>query len=456
MTQENPLKAKVRDALTEGNLKKLKAVFKENDVADIAEILAETESPSSWELFNLIPRSRKVGVFSFLEIDKQIELIEALPEAVLSRLLNEMEPDNRTRLLEELPKDMHQHILHLLSPSELAVTKTLLSYPEDSVGRLMTPDFLALKQSMKVSQALEYIHWSQTLPVEHLNYFFVTGDDSKLIGEVSLASLVVCDPATKPLSEIMKKNYVFLHPEQEQNDAVEIFRKYDHSYIPVIDDHKVLLGIVTADDVFDVAEDEATEDIHQFGGQGALEEGYFQTPVWVLFQKRIGWLTVLLIGGFISGEALKYFESEIERWTFLSLCLPAILSAGGNSGTQAAALIIRGFGIAEISLGDYLRVLRKESLVSLILGICMALFCYARMVFWGFGQEVALTISLSVWLVVIVGVIFGSMLPFLFQALKLDPAVASSPFISTLVDVSGVLILFSVAKYFLIQFQVVG
>ncbi len=453
MISESALQNQIKDYLQFRDYKRLKAVFKENDEADLAEVFSNFEAAECSELFSLLPRVRKVALFSHLTMDKQIEMIETLPEVTLSRLLNEMEPDDRTKLLEELPFDARAKVLLMLDPVERQVAAKLLSYPEDSVGRLMTPDFLSLKEDTKVSQALEFIHWSQTLPIEFLNYFFVTNNAGELIGEVSLASLVVCDPPASPISQIMKKNYVYLTPYQDQNDAVEIFRKYDTSYIPVVDDSKALLGIITADDVFDVAEDEATEDIHQFGGQGALEEAYFQTPVLVLFKKRIFWLTFLLIGGFASGEALKYFEGEIERWTFLSLCLPAILSAGGNSGTQAAALIIRGFGIDEISVGDYLRVLRKECSVSLLLGLFLAVFCAIRMVMWGLGYKVALIIALSVWAVVIVGVFFGSMLPFLFQALKLDPAVASSPFISTLVDVSGILILFSVAKTMLAFFQ---
>lgn len=424
--------------------KALRVFFKESEIADIAEAFSELTSSARIVLFRLIPRSRRVDLFSYLDFEIQEELLEQLPEVITSILLNEMEPDDRTKLLEELPSELCNKLLLQLNPTERQVAAKLLSYEEGSVGRMMTPDFLVLNPKMKVSQALDFIHWSNTLPVDYLNYLFVTEDDGTLIGEVSLASLVVADPPSTTIAELMKKSLIFLHPEQDESDAVEIFRKYENNYIPVVDVQRNLLGIVTSDDVFGLAEEEATEDIHQFGGHGALDNAYSNTPISTMIKKRAGWLAFLFLSGFISGEALRAFEGELHRFTFLAIFLPAILSAGGNSGTQSASLIIRAFALNEIGLTDFLRVFGKELLVGVFLGLFLAFLSTARVYTWGYGMEVGLVIGFSVLFVVILGVLIGAMLPFLFQAFKFDPAVASSPFISTLVDVSGIFILFNV------------
>jgi magnesium transporter len=397
-------------------------------------------------LIRLVPRPRRAALFSSLQFEKQVELLEELPDVISSALLNEMEPDNRTRLLEDLPIELQNKILLKLDPEERQIASRLLSYPEYSVGRLMTPDFLALDARMTVSEALEFIHWSTTLPHDYLNYLFVTEQDGTLVGEVSLATLVTTDPRTLLMTDVMKKSYVVLNPNQEEEEAVEIFRKYDSNYIPVVDENRVIIGIVTSDDVFDVAEEEATEDIQQFGGHAALEDSYFQTPFFTMVRKRVGWLALLFMGGVISGEAIRSYEDLVNKWGFLVFFLTAINSTGGNSGTQTASLIIRGLAINEISGKDTLKVFFRESLVGITLGSILAVVAALRAYTWGLGYQVAIIISIVIIMVVFVGVVAGSMLPFLFRFLKLDPAVVSSPFISTLMDLTSVFLLFNVTK----------
>lgn len=446
MTDHTPLTIEaVQSSLDYRDFKALRQLFKDNELADIAEVLAEIEISSCIVLYRLVPRSRRADLFAYIPFERQEELLEELPDVIVAALLNEMEPDSRTRLLEDLSVELRNKILLRLDPEERQVAWQLLSYPEDSVGRLMTPEVLALSGSMTVAQALDKIHWNTTLPTDYLSYLFVTGENGVLIGEVSLATLVVCDPRSKRIESIMKKNYVALEPEQEGSEAVEIFRKYDTHFIPVVDQERKLLGIVTSDDVFDVAEEEATEDIQQFGGHQALEDSYFQTPFWTMVRKRVSWLAVLFISGFITGEAIRSHEELLARWGFLMFFLTTINSTGGNSGTQTASLIIRGLAINEISLRDAWKVLRKELLIGMTLGLILSVIGAGRALTWGLGYKVALVVGSTVTLVVLIGVITGSMLPFLFRAIKLDPAVVSSPFISTIMDLTSVLLLFNIA-----------
>lgn len=435
----------VEELLENRNFKELRALFKEKEVADLADVFTNLDISHCVAALRLVSRDRRPSLFSDIEVERQKELIEELPDVMSSSLLNEMEPDNRTKLFESLPQDICDILLLKLNPKEREIASQLLSYPEDSIGRLMTSDFLTLHENMDVSTALKSIQWSRALPEEFLHFLYVTGVEGNLIGEVSLSSLVLCDPPRALIRDIMKKTHVWLSPFDPQQRAVEIFRKYDHLYIPVVDEQKKIIGIVTADDVFEVAEEEATEDIQQFGGHGALEDGYFQTPLLVMLKKRAGALAVLFVSGFLTSEALRMHHDTLNQWSFLTLFIPLIIASGGNSGTQAASLIIRGIAINEFSLKDFFRVLVKEIPVGLLLGLILALLWCMRAYFLNVSGAVTLTVSLSLILIVLFGVIAGSMLPFFFRAIKLDPAVVSSPFISTLVDVTGILIFLNLA-----------
>ena len=372
----------VRSLLDYRDYRTLRLIFKDSEAADIGEIFSELDISECIVLFRLVPRLRRPDLFSYLEIERQEELLEEFPDVIVSKLLNEMEPDNRTRLLESVSEAVRNKVLLRMNPEERQVAARLLSYPEGSVGRIMTSDCLSLNYKMRVSEALEYIHWSTSVPVDYLHHLFVVGDDGYLMGEVSLASLVVCDPVSKPIVEIMRRNYVSLLPEDEASAAVEILRKYDRYHIPVVDDKKLLLGLVTADDLFDVAEEEATEDIQQFGGQGALEESYFQTPILTMLKKRVGWLAFLFVGGFISVSVLQNYQDQLSKWGFLTAFLTIIISTGGNSGTQAASLIIRGFAINELRCATGGVFLGASLLSALLSAYCLVLVGLQRQCKW--------------------------------------------------------------------------
>ncbi len=449
MSEQIDIKQQIKDALSTEDIKKLRRLFKEQEVADLAEVVSESEISESIFLLRMAPRVRRALLFANLDFECQEQLIEELPEVIISSLLNEMDPDDRTKILEQVSKETRHRVILQLDPSERKVAWKLLSYPEDSVGRLMTPDVLVLSSDMTVTQALESIHWNRNLPEEFLHYLFVTDEKGVLLGEVSLATLVMSDPPSQKLSQVMRKNFVALEPYQERSEAVEVFRKYDRNYIPVTNEEKKVIGIVTSDDVFDVAEEEATEDIQQFGGHSALEESYFSTPLVTMIKKRFGWLAILFICGFLSCRTLQSYEQILAQWSMLIVFLPIVTSAGGNSGTQAASLIIRGLAIKEMDLKDVWKILQKEIVIGAFLGLLLAGIGFLGVFSWGHSIMVGYTVAASVVMIVMVGTIIGSMLPFLFEKLNLDPAVVSSPFISTLLDVTGILIYINTALFML-------
>lgn len=423
----------------------LRALLRTHEVADIAESLSQLETKDLLVLFRLLPRNRRVGIFSYLPFESQFELLMELPDRAVSILIDEMEADDRTKLLEDLPIEVRNQLLLKLSPEERSVAWKLLSYPEDSVGRLMTPEFLALDKQMTAAQALDYIRWTKTLPTDHLSNLFVTASDGRLLGEISLATLVLCDPPTEFVGNIMVNRFASLHPSENQEVAVDYFRKYDRTCLPVVEQNNTLVGIVTADDLFDVAEEEATEDIQQFAGHGALENSYFKTPILTMLKKRAGWLLFLFLGMLISGTILRNFEDTLERLTYLVIFLPVIISSGGNSGTQAASLIIRGIALNEMQSGDWRKVFGRELFTGLALGVILATVGFLRAYTWDYPIRVGLTVAITLIGVVTFGAVAGSMLPFFFKKIKLDPAVVSSPFIATLVDLTGIVIFIKVA-----------
>jgi magnesium transporter len=436
------------EALEKKDFRAIKAIFKTLEIADVGDLINDAPFEETPTLFRLVSKTRRASVFSYLIFDVQELMLEELPDGVLTPLVNEMEADDRTKMLEELPFEIRNKILLRLSPEERKIAWQLLSYPEESVGRLMTPDLIEFSPDMKVSDALDLMRWSHTnIPEEQLNFLFVTDADGRYVGEVSLARLVTSDPPTKKVSEIMRQKHVTLNPNDDQSKAVDVFRQYDRSYFPVTDDNGILIGIVTADDVFDVAEDEATEDIQQFGGQATLEDSYFETPITTLFKKRAGWLAILFIGGTITSACLKHYEDYTLTMAWLVFFLPLIVSAGGNTGSQSASLVIRGLAVREMEPSDWLRVMWREIVVGLGLGLVLAGLGFARAYVWDLGNAVSIVVGLTVLFIVCFGAVAGAMLPFLFKKAKLDPAVISSPLLAQLIDIVGVVLFYNVAYY---------
>ena len=449
------LQPEIIELLKERKLSTLKEVLNDWDPTDLASLISQIPEKERVILFRLLKQDLATETFEFLEVEQQIELIKAMGNGEVASILNEMAPDDRTALFEELPSSAVKQFVRMLSAEERKVAQTLLGYPEDSVGRLMTPDYIAVKSEWTIAESLKYIRENGE-DSETLNIIFVVDEKGKLIDDLKIRELIFAEPENK-ISDLMDKNFVALHVKDDQETAVDVFKQYDRIALPVIDKNELLLGIVTVDDVLDVAEEEATEDIQKIGGVKALEESYSKISIFQMMKKRAGWLSILFIGELFTASAMGYFEIEISKAIILVLFVPLIISSGGNSGSQASTLVIRALSIGEIKLNDWFFVMKREIISGIILGSILGILGFIRILVGNFTSDIfgihwfplALTISVSLFSVVLWGTLAGSMLPIILKKMGVDPAVASAPLVATLVDVTGLVIYFSVAILFL-------
>lgn len=449
------LKPEIKSLIEERKLSILKEILQDWTPADIAELLIDLDEKERVIIFRLLHTELAADTFEYLDFDTQMDLLKAMGNEEVAAILNEMDPDDRTALFEELPSSATKQLIQLLSPEERKTAVTLLGYPENSVGRLMTPDYIAVKPDWTIQQTLDYIR-ENGKNKETLNILYVVDDKGKLIDDIKIREILLA-PLDSKISDLMDENYVALNVYDDQEKAVEMFRKYDRVALPVIDHSGNLIGIVTFDDVMDVAEEEATEDIQKIAGVQALEDSYTSISLPEMLKKRGTWLTVLFIGEMFTATAMAFFEDEISRAIVLTLFIPLIISSGGNSGSQAATLVIRAMSLGEVTLKDWFLVFRRELLTGLGLGTILALIGFIRISITGvtsdmYGQHwflIGLTVSFSLIGVVLWGTITGSMLPFILKKLKFDPATSSAPLVATLVDVFGVIIYFTIALFML-------
>jgi magnesium transporter len=429
----------------------LKEVLAEWEPSETAELLTKLSDDDRAILFRLLPKKLAADVYEYLDVDTQIELLKAMGHEQVAAVLNEMAPDDRTALLEELPGTTVRQLLMRLKPEERRIAQTLLGYPENSVGRLMTPDYVAVDEHMNVQEVLDYVR-EHGKDSETLNFLYVTDKDGKLLDAIRMREILL-SPLDRKVSDLMKHKSVALNVNDDQEKAVAEFKKFDRYALPVTDSDNNLVGIVTMDDVLDVAEEEATEDIQKFGGVEALGEPYLSTSLQEMVRKRSGWLVVLFLGELLTASAMAYFEEEIARAVVLALFVPLIISSGGNSGSQAATLIIRAMALGEITLRDWWHVMRREIIAGITMGMILGVLGFFRIAVWSvftnlYGPHfmlVGITVGFSLVGVVLWGTLTGSMLPFVLRRLGLDPATSSAPFVATLVDVTGILIYFSLA-----------
>ncbi|MEZ5565403.1 MAG: magnesium transporter [Gammaproteobacteria bacterium] len=404
-------------------------------------------------VFRSLPRQTAAEVFEHLRHDSQIALVENmfLDSGRLGSLLNDLSPDDRTAFLAPLPEEVVQRLLALLDPKERTDAVRLLGFPEDSVGRLATTDYIALRPEWTVEQALQQIRRIGRTS-ETINVLYIVDRDWKLLDDVKVRDLLLAEPDADILS-LMDHRFVSLAASDDQEKAVAIFKESDRSTLPVVDADGVLVGIVTVDDVLDVAEEEATEDIQKLGGLEALDSPYLDTPLPTLVKKRARWLAVLFVGEMFTATAMGYYETELARAVVLALFVPLVISSGGNSGSQAASLMIRALAIGEVRLKDWWRVMSREVVSGLALGAILGVMGFLRVIVWArtfdmYGEHwmlLGITVGLALVGVVMWGTLAGSMLPFIMKRLGADPATSSAPFVATLVDVTGLIIYFSVA-----------
>jgi magnesium transporter len=441
----------IRDLIAERNFAALRQTFGEWPPADVAELILDLPEDEQVIIFRLLPNALAADVFEYLEPDAQQQLLRAMAHEQVAAILNEMSPDDRTALLEEMPSAAARELIRLLTPEERRIAQALLGYPEDSVGRLMTPDFIAVRDDWTVQKVLDYIRqFGQDS--ETLNVIYVVDERERLIDDLRMREFLL-RPLGAKVSTFRDRTFTALKVNDTQEEALNAFRKYDRAALPVLDSNGVLVGIVTADDMLDVAEEEATEDIQKFGGMEAVDETYMRIPLLMMVRKRAGWLVVLFLGEMLTASAMSYYEGEIAKAVVLALFLPLIISSGGNSGSQASMLIIRAMALGEITLPDWFRVMRKEIISGVLLGLVLGLIGFMRVAVWAqfsniYGPHwmlVALTVGFALIGVVLWGSLSGSMLPFILRRVGADPATSSAPFVATLVDVTGLIIYFSIA-----------
>jgi magnesium transporter len=401
--------------------------------------------------FRLLPRELAAEVFEYISLEAQQQLVKAMATEEVAKMLNDMAPDDRTALLDELPASVTQQLLNLLSPHERSIAVSLLGYPEGSVGRIMTPDYVRVRPDWTIEHALDHIRrYGQDS--ETLSIVYVISDDGRLIGEVPIRKILLSS-LSGHLADLVHERVVALKATDPQEAAVRLFQTEGRAALPVTDSQGVLIGIVTLDDALNVAESQNTRTLQRFGGVEALDEPYLQTPVLSMIRRRAGWLVILFLGEMLTATAMGFFERQIERAVVLALFVPLIISSGGNSGSQAATLVIRALALGEIRLAQWWRVMSREIGSGLVLGVILGAIGFGRIAIWSafsnlYGPHwplVALTVGLALVGIVLWGTLAGSMLPMLLRRLGFDPATSSAPFVATLVDVTGLVIYFSVA-----------
>ncbi|PTY01151.1 magnesium transporter [Opitutus sp. ER46] len=418
---------------------------------DLAPILAELTLSQLATLFRAGSQELAATTFAHLAVADQRKLLRLLSQEQAAALLNALSPDDRTAFLDELPLELAMQMLGMLDPDERKVAKALLAYPEHSVGRMMTLDFVTARPEWTVRQSLDYVR-EHGYDRETLNIIFVVDAEGHLVDDLRVRRLLLA-PLDAQVSTLLDGNYTTLEPTADRETALMLFKKYDRVALPVVDGTRKPIGIITVDDMLDVAEAEATEDIQKLGGTEALEEPYTTIALSRMVRKRASWLVVLFLGEMLTATAMSYFEDEIARAVVLALFVPLIISSGGNAGSQAATLVIRALALGEFKLRDWWRVMRRELAAGTMLGLILGAIGFLRIAVWSqftniYGPHwllVASTVGLTLVGIVLWGSLIGSMLPLGLKRLGLDPATSSAPFVATLVDVTGLVIYFTTA-----------
>jgi len=441
--------------LQRGDKEKIKEAVANMLPDELAHLINNLPEGMQVLLFRNMDREKASQTFELLDVNNQKALLDVLPHRQVALLINDIAPDVRTALLEELSVEGINKHLRLLTQGERTIALKLLGYPENSIGRLMTPDYIALKQDWAVNEVLDHIreHGAES---ETLDIFYIVDEKGKLIDDIKVGELLLADPSTK-VKDISDGKFISLSVTDDEEVAINEFKKYNRVALPVTDAAGTLLGIVTFDDVMQLAEEEDTEDIQKFGAVEALDEPYMDVSVLQMIKKRAPWLVILFIGELFTASAMSYFENEISRALVLALFIPLIVSSGGNTGSQAATLIIRAMALGEVTMDDWWKIMRRELISGLFLGLILGLIGFIRVIAWSavfhsYGPHsflIGITIGCAVMGVVMWGTLMGSMLPLVIKRFGADPATSSAPFIATLVDITGIAIYFTFAALFL-------
>jgi magnesium transporter len=423
----------------------------DQNLSDVADLVYEYPDEQVL-IFTCMSMHRAAKVFKILELSTQKEIIKELPPTKTAELLNELPADDRTDFLEELPSNAVRELIKQLNPEERKITLSLLGYPENSAGRLMTPDYVYVYEHNTVAQVLETIR-KVGKDSETIDVIYVINKNGELLDDIRIREFILASP-DKKVSELMDGRVIALNAYDDQEIANDVFKMNNRVALPVVSNSNKLLGIVTIDDILWVASEEFSEDIQKIGGTQALEAPYLEMPLLRLFRKRVGWLVVLFLSEMLTATAMAYFQDEIAKAVVLALFVPLIISSGGNTGSQASTLIIQAMAVGEITIADWWRVMRREIISGILLGLVLGIIGFFRIAVWNsispnlYGEHwvaIGITVGLALVGVVLWGTLAGSMLPMILKRLGADPAVSSAPFVATLVDVTGLVIYFSVA-----------
>lgn len=436
--------------LEQDNTQELQEYLNNLNISDVEQLIDELPEygPRFIETLSL---NRAVNVFRILDFPTQERIIKKISGQKVADIINGLPPDDRTSLFAEMHGDTVKSLILHLSVDDRKEALSLLGYKEDSVGRLMTPDYIAVKKSWDVDRVLKHIR-EYGKNSETIDVIYVVGDKGVLLDDIRIREILLVDPSMK-VSSLMDGRLIALNAADPQEEAINVFRMNNRTALPVTDNENVLLGIVTVDDILWLANEEYTEDIQKIGGTEALDEPYLDINLFRLVKKRVGWLIILFLSEMLTSTAMQYFNDEIAVVIQLTFFIPLIMSSGGNSGSQASTLIIQAMALGEVTIADWWRVMRREILSGLMLGAILGTIGFLRIVLWSMFSPIygpywlliAFTVGFSLIGIVLWGSLAGSMLPILMKKLKLDPATSSAPFVATLVDVTGLIIYFSMA-----------
>jgi len=453
--EEIPLQQQFEEVVSTEDKLAIQEFLNNQNISDVAELIYENPDYET-QIIAHLSIHRAASVFKILDINEQKRIIKNLPAFKSAELLNELPPDDRVSFLEELPNSTVRELIKTLDPEERKITLELLGYPENSVGRLMTPDYVYVYEDNSVTEVLETIR-RYGKNTETIDVIYVINIKGELLDDIRIKDIILASPDAK-VNELMDDRFISLHVNDDQELANEAFKMNNRVALPVTDDSNILLGIITIDDVLWVTNEEFSEDIQKIGGTEALNEPYIDISIFKLVKKRAGWLVLLFFGELLTASAMQFFQKEIEAATVLTLFIPLIVSSGGNTGSQACTLIIQAMALGELTIADWWRVMKRELISGFLLGVILGSLGFMRILLWQrlhifdygiYWLPVAATIFFSLIGIVLWGSMMGSMLPIILKKFKLDPAASSAPFVATLVDVTGIVIYFSVAYFFL-------
>lgn len=436
----------IEQMVAEGRLAELRSQLERVHPADIAALLEELETETAVTLFELLPIEIASEVLDETGSQIRHELVEKVDDERLADLLDELPMDDAVEFLEDLPDEISDRLIGLMEPEEAAEVQELLAYEEETAGRLMTRDVVALRRQWTVSETFDYLRSLED--AETLHYLYVVDRDNKLIGVVPLRTLILSQPEAT-IDSIMSSDVVSINVAADQEELAELVSRYDYFVVPVVTNDNELLGVVTVDDVLDIFEEEVTEDIQRLGGSEPLDQPYFAVSVFQIVRKRIGWLLLLFVASTLSGEVIRMFQTELDLVVALGFFITLITGTGGNAGSQTVATIIRAITLDEVRLSNLTAAWRREVSVGLILGLVMGTVGIVRALLWHTGYEVAFVIALTLPLVVIWATTVATVIPILADRFHIDPTVISGPMIATIVDATGLMIYFSLAKFIL-------